>query len=119
MGQGFCGCGIAVRVEDSLFAYRTCEEISHRYSKPLVHHDTVYHICDDRHMVVDIGNSWTKVTHKLKIEIILSIELFVYIIEICGILDNIKKKISVKIFRTEQKPIVISILNHGNILSSR
>lgn len=62
IGQGFCGCGIAVRVENSLFAYRTCEEISYRYSKPLVHHDTVYHICDDRHMVVDIGNSWTKIT---------------------------------------------------------
>lgn len=60
-GQGFCGCGIAVRVENSLFAYRTCQEISNSYSKPLVHHDTVYHICDDRHMVVDIGNPWTKI----------------------------------------------------------
>lgn len=50
-----CVCGIAVRVEDSLFVYRTCAEISYRISKPLIHHDTVYHICDSRHMVVEPG----------------------------------------------------------------
>lgn len=61
-GQGHCGCGIAVRVENSLFAYRTCERISNHYSKPLIHHDTVYHICDDRHMVVDIGNQYSSIT---------------------------------------------------------
>ncbi|XP_061195273.1 von Willebrand factor D and EGF domain-containing protein-like [Saccostrea echinata] len=61
-GQGPCGCGIAVRVENSLFVHRTCEEISYRYSKPLIHHDTVHHVCDNRHMVVEIGNPWTKIT---------------------------------------------------------
>lgn len=61
-GEGFCSCGIAVRVENSLFVYRTCQEISYSYSRLLVHHETVYHICDDRHMVVDIGNPWTKIT---------------------------------------------------------
>lgn len=60
-GQGPCGCGIAVRVENSLYVYRTCGEISYRYSKPLLQPEIVYHICDNRHMVVDIGDPWTKV----------------------------------------------------------
>lgn len=60
-GEGPCGCGVAVRVENSLFVYRTCEEISYRYSKPLLQHEVVYHICDNRHMVVDIGDPWTKI----------------------------------------------------------
>lgn len=60
-GEGPCGCGIAVRVENSLFAYRTCKVISYRYSKPLLQHEVVNHICDNRHMVVDIGDPWTKV----------------------------------------------------------
>lgn len=61
-GEGPCGCGIAVRVENSLYVYRTCEEISYRYSKPLPQHEIVYHICDNHHMVVDIGDPWTKIT---------------------------------------------------------
>lgn len=69
-GQGHCGCGIAVKVENSLFAYRTCERISNHYSKPLIHHDTVYHICDDRHMVVDIGNQYSSVNGKLSLWLI-------------------------------------------------
>lgn len=64
LDQGNCIGGIAVRVENSLFAYRTCERISNHYSKPLIHHDTVYHICDDRHMIVDIGNPRTTVNGK-------------------------------------------------------
>lgn len=60
-GEGPCGCGIAVRVENSLFAYRTCKDISYNYSKPLLQHEVVNHICDNRHMVVDIGDPWTKV----------------------------------------------------------
>lgn len=59
-----CICGIAVRVKDSLYVYRTCEEISHRYAKPLIHHDMVYQICDNRHMVIDIGDPYTKVFFK-------------------------------------------------------
>ncbi|XP_062607020.1 von Willebrand factor D and EGF domain-containing protein-like [Saccostrea cucullata] len=62
LGQGPCGCGIAVRVENSLFVHRTCGEISYRYSTPLIHHDTVYHVCDNRHIVVETGNPWTKIT---------------------------------------------------------
>lgn len=80
-------------MENFLFVYCICEEIFYRYSKFFVYYDIVYYICDDCYMVVDIGNLWMKVIYKLKIEIILLIELFVYIIEIYGILDNIKKKI--------------------------
>lgn len=60
-----CICGIAVRVKNSLYVYRTCEEISNRYAKPLIHHNMVYQICDNRHMVVDIGDLYTKVFKSL------------------------------------------------------
>lgn len=60
-GQGPCGCGVAVRVENSLFVHRTCEEISYRYSRSLLKHEVVNHICDNRHMVVDIKDPWTTV----------------------------------------------------------
>lgn len=60
-GQGPCSCGVAVRVENSLFVHRTCEEISYRYSRSLLKHEVVNHICDNRHMVVDIKDPWTTV----------------------------------------------------------
>lgn len=56
-----CICGIAVRVKNSLYVYRTCGEISSRYAKPLIHHHNVYQICDNRHMTVEIGDPVTKV----------------------------------------------------------
>lgn len=43
-----------------------CEIISNQYTKPMIHHDTVYHICDDSHMVVEFekpGRTDTKVMH--------------------------------------------------------
>lgn len=56
-----CICGIAVRVENSLYVYRTCGEISNHYSKPIIHHHNVYQICDDRHMTVETRDPITKV----------------------------------------------------------
>ncbi|XP_061187077.1 von Willebrand factor D and EGF domain-containing protein-like [Saccostrea echinata] len=61
-GEGPCGCGIAVKVEDSLFAYRTCEEISYNFTKPLKHHDTIYHVCSKEHMVIEMNRTWTTIT---------------------------------------------------------
>lgn len=56
-----CICGIAVRVKNSLYVYRTCEGVSNRYANLLTHHHRVNQICDNRHMMVEIGDPYTKV----------------------------------------------------------
>ncbi|XP_048772651.2 von Willebrand factor D and EGF domain-containing protein-like [Ostrea edulis] len=50
---GSCSCGIAVKVEDSLFVYRTCQEVSYKYVKSLTIPAVTYEICDDKHMRID------------------------------------------------------------------
>lgn len=47
-----CTCGVAIRVEDSLYVYRTCGLVSYRSVIPLIHHSAIYEICDDEHMVI-------------------------------------------------------------------
>lgn len=37
--------------------------------KPLIHHDTVYHICDNRHMVVYMKDYFTKVYIKVILQV--------------------------------------------------
>lgn len=61
-GEGPCSCGIAIRVENSLYAHRTCAEISYRHGKELIQHDIVHRICDNRHMVIKNEHPWTKIT---------------------------------------------------------
>ncbi|XP_065929944.1 von Willebrand factor D and EGF domain-containing protein isoform X2 [Magallana gigas] len=53
-----CACGIAVRVENSLFSYRSCEKISNRYTKPMIHHEIVYQKCDDSQMEIELRKPW-------------------------------------------------------------
>lgn len=47
-----CTCGVAIRVEDSLYVYRTCNEVSYQTVSLLAHHSTIYEVCDDKHMVI-------------------------------------------------------------------
>lgn len=47
-----CTCGVAIRVEDSLYVYRTCDRVSYQTVSLLAHHSTIYEVCDDKHMVI-------------------------------------------------------------------
>lgn len=54
-----CTCGVAIRVEDSLYVYRTCDVVSYQTVSLLAHHSTIYEICDDKHMVITEANGFT------------------------------------------------------------
>ncbi|XP_056022076.1 uncharacterized protein LOC125649695 [Ostrea edulis] len=56
-----CSCGIAVRVEDSLYVYRTCDVVSYQYVSLLAHHSTIYEVCDDKHMVITKESNYTHI----------------------------------------------------------
>lgn len=57
-----CTCGVAIRVEDSLYVYRTCREVSYQTVNLLAHHSTIYEVCDDKHMVISTeSDGFTKV----------------------------------------------------------
>eukprot|EP00105_Crassostrea_gigas_P041617 XP_019925765.1 PREDICTED: uncharacterized protein LOC105335333 [Crassostrea gigas] len=58
-----CTCGVAIRVEDSLYVYRTCREVSYQTVNLLAHHSTIYEVCDDKHMVISTeSDGFTKIT---------------------------------------------------------
>lgn len=57
-----CTCGVAIRVEDSLYMYRTCGQVSYQTVSLLAHHSTIYEVCNDKHMVVSTeSDGFTKV----------------------------------------------------------
>ncbi|XP_056020810.1 von Willebrand factor D and EGF domain-containing protein-like [Ostrea edulis] len=60
-GGAACSCGIAVRVEDSLYVYRTCDVVSYQYVSHLAHHSTIYEVCDDKHMVITEESDYTHI----------------------------------------------------------
>lgn len=57
-----CTCGVAIRVEDSLYVYRTCGEVSYQTVSLLAHHSTIYEICDDKHMLITTEYDYTVIT---------------------------------------------------------
>lgn len=57
-----CTCGVAIRVEDSLYVYRTCDEVSYQTVSLLAHHSTIYEICDDKHMIITTEYDYTVIT---------------------------------------------------------
>lgn len=57
-----CICGVAIRVEDSLYVYRTCDEVSYQTVSLLAHHSTIYEICDDKHMIITTEYDYTVIT---------------------------------------------------------
>lgn len=57
-----CTCGVAIRVEDSLYVYRTCDKVSYQTVSLLAHHSTIYEICDDKHMVITEAHGFTVVS---------------------------------------------------------
>lgn len=52
-----CTCGVAIRVEDSLYVYRTCGLVSYQSVNILDHHSTITEVCDDKHMVISTDSS--------------------------------------------------------------
>lgn len=52
-----CTCGVAIRVEDSLFVYRTCGLVSYQSVNILDHHSMITEVCDDKHMVISTDSS--------------------------------------------------------------
>lgn len=58
-----CTCGVAIRVEDSLYVYRTCDKVSYQTVSLLAHHSSIYEVCDDKHMIISTeSDGYTKIT---------------------------------------------------------
>lgn len=61
VGEGFCSCGIVIRVENFLYVYCMCVEIFYCYGEEFIYYDIVYYICDDYYMVIKNEFLWIKV----------------------------------------------------------
>ncbi|XP_061187357.1 von Willebrand factor D and EGF domain-containing protein-like [Saccostrea echinata] len=55
-GAGSCSCGIAVRVENSIYIHHLCRVISHRHTHLAGYHTKILRLCDKQHMdIKDTG----------------------------------------------------------------